>query len=121
MKNLTLHYKIHEEFDEKNIKFYIRHPFENVSFVYNGEEIKIFNHATGDVENLGSFPDCNAMEYIQLSNALCWTKESGEIVMYYLDTKKIETVGMLQDGITAMCWSPDQELVVFVTRYLTIK
>lgn len=120
MKNLTLLYKIHEEFDEKNVELFVRHPFENISFVYNGQTAKILDHATGGVEEVGTFENCNAMEYVQLNNALCLTTENGDIIMYYLDNKETEVVGMLGDGISAMSWSPDQELVVFVSRYFLI-
>lgn len=116
MKNLKLLYKLQEEFNKNSAKLLIRHPFENCSYIYNNDNLQLINHSKNEIQNLFEAKDVIAMEYIQLNNAICLATESGDIILYYLENHEHEVVGMLGDGISAMCFSPDQELVVFVTR-----
>lgn len=91
----------------------------NISIVYDLDNIvKSLNHETGEVKDLCVREDIIAMEYIQLNDCLCLATESGEIIQYSFsdESSEVEVVGMIGDGIETMSWSPDQELVVFVTK-----
>ena len=39
----------------------------------------------------------------------------GEIITYSLLTKEIEIVGIFEEGLSEMKWSPNEEIVLFIT------
>ena len=117
MKNLSLLLSVHHQYDEDNVKIFVQHPFENVSFTWNGKTLKSINHDKETIEELAEFDAIIGIEYVQISNSLCLSSESGDIFLFHLDNKESEAVACFGDGIEAMSWSPDQELVIFVTRY----
>lgn len=94
-----------------------QHGFdENISFVYDGNSAKSIDHNTGDIKELCIYENVIAMEFIQLNECLCLATADGEIVQYNFNTNESEVVGLISDGIETMSWSPDQELVLFVTK-----
>lgn len=117
MRNLKLLYRQSLKYDGVKAKFIVHHPLnENVSFVYDGGSLKSLHHATNEAKDLCSYENVMAMDFIQLNECLCFATEEGEIVQYNLSNGDLEVVGLISDGIEAMSWSPDQELVVFVTK-----
>ncbi|KAI8929674.1 IKI3 family-domain-containing protein [Entophlyctis helioformis] len=65
------------------------------------------------------------IQFVADSQALCVAMHSGDIVLVHLDGPEgaaphIENVGVIDGGIRAMEWSPDSELVLFVTGNGTI-
>lgn len=117
MKNLSLLFSVHHQYIEDTVKILVQHPFENLSYTWNGKTLKSINHNTEKIEELAEFEAIIGIEYVQISNNLCLSSESGEIFLFNLDNKESEAVACFGDGIEAMSWSSDQELVVFVTRY----
>jgi WD40 repeat protein len=93
------------------------HPTENISFVCdkNGN-IKSLNYQTQEVTDLCTYENVIAMEYVQINDCLCFATKGGEIVQYNLMSNELEVVGVVSDGIETMSFSPDQELVVFISR-----
>lgn len=117
MKNLKLLYRRSHKYDEISAKFIVQHAInENVSFVYDGNIVKSLNHANNESKDLCSYEKVIAMDFIQLNECLCLATEDGDIIQYNLTDDQCEVVGLIGDGIDAMSWSPDQELVVFVTK-----
>eukprot|EP00842_Homolaphlyctis_polyrhiza_P004259 jgi/Hompol1/4834/HPOL_003925-RA len=60
------------------------------------------------------------MQFLADAQALCIAMSAGDILLLHLDTSDaslphIESVGIIDSGIRAMAWSPDTELVLFVT------
>ncbi|XP_049535614.1 elongator complex protein 1 [Anopheles darlingi] len=78
----------------------------------------------GSVELLlpadAGFQDIIAIEHLVLSNELCCAASSGTVWRYQLATGVSEEVTHCQNGILAMGWSPDQEVVVFVDGTLNV-
>lgn len=109
-------YSVYYQYPEDSIKILVQHPFENITFTWNGKSLKSINHDKQATLELAEFEAVVGIEYIQISNSLCLCLESGEIYVYNLDQKEYEAVACFGDGIAAMSWSHDQELVVFVTK-----
>lgn len=118
MRNLKLLYKLSYKYDNVDAVLITQHAFnENISFVYDRKCVmKSFNHETGEIKELGFYDDVIGMEFIQLNDCLCLATRKGEIIQYNFNDDESEIVGMINDGIEAWSWSPDQELVVFVTK-----
>lgn len=118
MRNLKLIYSQWHEYDGVGATLMTQHGFdENVSFVYDQSIVKSINHSTGEIKDLCSYEGVVGMEFVQLNDCLCLATESGEIIQYNFNSNEAEVVGLITDEIEAMSWSPDQELVVFVTKY----
>lgn len=118
MRNLRLLHRLSQKFNGIAPKFMTLHLFrENIAFVYDrNSSVKIIDRDSGDIKDLCRYEDIVAMEFIQLSDCLCISTEKGEIIQFNLSNDESEVVGLINDGIEAMSWSPDQELVVFITK-----
>ncbi|XP_052863197.1 elongator complex protein 1 [Anopheles cruzii] len=64
--------------------------------------------------------DFIAIEHLVLNNELVFASSNGKVFSYQLATGDLEEVTHCQNGIRAMGWSPDQELVVFVDGSLNV-
>lgn len=117
MRNLKLLYKESFRFEGVNSGLIAQHAFDDkICFVYNQNIVKSLNRETKEVTELCVQDDVIAMEFVELNDCLCLATSSGEIIQYNLSDRESETVGMISDGIEAMSWSPDQELVVLVSK-----
>ena len=63
--------------------------------------------------------DCNikivGIEYLCGEEQLCIALQNGDILLSGTTDKQVEVVGTLECEILCMSWSPDQEIVLFVT------
>ncbi|KAK3526535.1 hypothetical protein QTP70_030761 [Hemibagrus guttatus] len=50
----------------------------------------------------------------------CVATAQGDVILWNLNTNQLECVGTVDSGLTAMSWSPDQELVALCTGQETI-
>lgn len=117
MRNLQLLYSVHHKYDAVSPILMCSHAFhDNISFVYDGNAVKSLNHSSGEVKELHFQEGIIAMEFVQLNDCLCFATSDGEIVQFSLIDESSEVVGVIEDGIETMSWSPDQELVVIVTK-----
>ncbi|XP_067016133.1 elongator complex protein 1-like [Acropora muricata] len=48
-------------------------------------------------------------------DSVCVATGKGDVILWNIVTKQIECVGSVDSGLKSMAWSPDQELVVFMT------
>eukprot|EP01130_Rhizamoeba_saxonica_P018104 TRINITY_DN8970_c0_g1_i1.p1 TRINITY_DN8970_c0_g1~~TRINITY_DN8970_c0_g1_i1.p1 ORF type:complete len:1235 (+),score=288.72 TRINITY_DN8970_c0_g1_i1:3753-7457(+) len=55
------------------------------------------------------------LAYVPDTQAICISTNDGDILEYYTDTKSCDVVGTIEVGILTMAWSPDYEIVVFIT------
>ncbi|XP_061644154.1 elongator complex protein 1 isoform X2 [Phyllopteryx taeniolatus] len=90
-----------------------------------------FNPQTGQVVSEGSLTaegylpadgsGCvvGLQDLAELESA-CLATAGGDVVVFDLDTGRLECVGSVATGLTAMSWSPDEELVIFTTGEETI-
>ncbi|XP_023219485.1 elongator complex protein 1-like [Centruroides sculpturatus] len=65
---------------------------------------------------LDGLPEIIKCTYIIEKQSICLACANGDIFMYDISFSQVESVGSIADGIQDMVWSPDQELIVFVTR-----
>uniref|UniRef100_A0A673YWU7 Elongator complex protein 1 n=1 Tax=Salmo trutta TaxID=8032 RepID=A0A673YWU7_SALTR len=52
--------------------------------------------------------------------SVCVATATGDVILYNLNTNQLECVGSVDSGLSAMSWSPDQELVTLTTGQDTI-
>lgn len=117
MRNLKLLYKESCKFEGVTAGLITQHAFDDkICFVYDRKIVKSLNRETKEVTELCVQDDVIAMEFVELNDCLCLATRSGEIIQYNLSDGQSETVGMISDGIEAMSFSPDQELVVLVSK-----
>jgi len=57
----------------------------------------------------------SGMDYIPDLDSVCVTTRQGDIILYQPTRNQVDTVGVIDSGITCMAWSPDYEIVVFTT------
>ncbi|XP_016980358.1 putative elongator complex protein 1 isoform X1 [Drosophila rhopaloa] len=61
-------------------------------------------------------PDIVGVEYLQLDNAICVASGAGEVLLVDPQTGSTNEGTYCDVGIERMAWSPNQEVVAFVTR-----
>nr|CAG32111.1 hypothetical protein RCJMB04_17o18 [Gallus gallus] len=60
------------------------------------------------------------IEYLPELECVCVATATGDILLCNLSTKQVECVGSVDGGLSAMSWSPDQELVLLATGQQTL-
>ncbi|POI33793.1 hypothetical protein CIB84_002455 [Bambusicola thoracicus] len=60
------------------------------------------------------------IEYLPELDCVCVATAAGDILLCNLSTKQVECVGSVDGGLSAMSWSPDQELVLLATGQQTL-
>lgn len=117
MKNLKLLYSVSKTYEGLAPEIIAKHAFnENISYVYDQNIVKSIDHESGEIKELCCYEGVIAIEFVQLNDCLCLATSQGEIIQFNFNDNSAEVVGLVDDGIEAMSWSPDQELVVFVTK-----
>ena len=56
------------------------------------------------------------MEFVSDLESVCLALSNGDVLMYNTLSGDFECVGGVDVGLSGMSWSPDQEVVVLVTR-----
>lgn len=65
---------------------------------------------------VAALPDIVGAEYLQLDNAICLATGAGEVLLIEPDTLSQREGTYCDVGIECMSWSPNQEVVAFITR-----
>ncbi|XP_017062099.1 putative elongator complex protein 1 [Drosophila ficusphila] len=73
---------------------------------------------SGDIEPklIADLPDIVGVEFLQLDNAICVASGAGEVLLVDPQTGATSEGTYCDVGIERMAWSPNQEVVAFVTR-----
>jgi len=73
---------------------------------------------SGDVrlKVIADLPDIVGVEFLQLDNAICVASGAGEVILVDPQTGATSEGTFCDVGIESMAWSPNQEVVAFVTR-----
>ncbi|XP_033163263.1 putative elongator complex protein 1 [Drosophila mauritiana] len=73
---------------------------------------------SGDVQPkvIADLPDIVGVEFLQLDNAICVASGAGEVILVDPQTGATSEGTFCDVGIESMAWSPNQEVVAFVTR-----
>ncbi|XP_076373726.1 elongator complex protein 1 isoform X2 [Tachypleus tridentatus] len=61
-----------------------------------------------------------AFTYLYEKQSLCIAMENGNLFLVDIFTKTVECVGFVQGGLLATSWSPDQEIILFLTAKGTL-
>lgn len=72
--------------------------------------------APQELKLLAEVPDIVAAEYLALDNEICLATSVGEVLLVNPETQQVNEGTFCDVGIERMSWSPDQEVVVFVTK-----
>eukprot|EP01080_Neovahlkampfia_damariscottae_P006033 gene6033-10035_t len=132
MKNLTLLNKSFINFGQEK-DFKVVGLTDEVSdsvhyFVTEDGMLYGFNRSEGKISKIQLKTEESGVEdaskilglkYISEQENLCMISDLGEIITYSLTTKEIEIVGIFQEGLLEMKWSPNEEIVLFITRNKT--
>ncbi|XP_001980535.3 putative elongator complex protein 1 [Drosophila erecta] len=89
----------------------------DTSFVVADNKIYAVQEA-GDVRPnvIADLPDILGVEFLQLDNAICVASAAGEVILVDAQTGATSEGTFCDVGIETMAWSPNQEVVAFVTR-----
>lgn len=60
------------------------------------------------------------IQFVAELESVCVVSDLGDIVTYHVESRECDVVGLIEEGIECMSWSPDQEIVVFATSMQTI-
>ncbi|XP_020621181.1 elongator complex protein 1-like isoform X1 [Orbicella faveolata] len=61
-----------------------------------------------------------AIQHLPDVDSVCAAIDKGDVILWNTLTDQIECVGSVDSGLRCMAWSPDQELVVFMTGEETV-
>ncbi|CAJ1059191.1 elongator complex protein 1 [Xyrichtys novacula] len=75
--------------------------------------------AEGFLQEDGSGEVVGLQDLAELESA-CLATAGGDVILFNLNTCKLECVGSVDSGLTSMSWSPDEELVILTTGQETI-
>ena len=56
------------------------------------------------------------MEFVADLESVCLALSSGDVLLYNVSTYELDCVGSVEVGVVCMGWSPEQDVVVLVTR-----
>lgn len=116
MKNLQLLYLEKRHAERGIVDKVALHPYEDVQYLATSAGIYALHQQSSKIL---PFADSIAdFHHITSSNALCVALNNGSV--YLADATSLEILEeatFCPDGIEIMEFSPDQEVVVFVTRY----
>lgn len=120
MRNLGLIYAIKKHIQNLDVKLFIptsaNNDAENLLYLYTGSHIVSLDLNTNAIKELLDIFEVVNCEYLSLNNEICIATECGEVLIINLDTKNHELVTFCDDGIEKMLWSPDQEVITFITK-----
>ncbi|XP_017969177.1 putative elongator complex protein 1 [Drosophila navojoa] len=87
-------------------------------FVTDSEIYAVDNDANAfrEPKLVAELPDIVGAEYLQLDNAICVATSAGEVLLINPDTLFQREGTYCDVGIECMSWSPNQEVVVFITK-----
>lgn len=123
MRNLKLKYM--QQFTEGNVKqpkilLLNSNSSKNDDARFLVTDDKLFLYKPGNpyaFKLLAEVPDIVAAEYLALENEICLATSGGEVLLVNPDNGQTNEGTFCDVGIECMAWSPDQEVVVFVTKH----
>ncbi|XP_075146318.1 elongator complex protein 1 [Haematobia irritans] len=126
MRNLKLKYCQSFKETVKNPKFLLLNQNVHKSSmeaqnneIYIVTQSQLFSHVPGSQKQpqlLAEVPDIVGAEYLALENGICLATSVGEVLLVNPETQQMNEGTFCDVGIECMAWSPDQEVVVFVTK-----
>ncbi|XP_037897986.1 putative elongator complex protein 1 [Glossina fuscipes] len=122
MRNLKLKYSQQFNTNIKNAKFLLLNPnvddkANNERFVVTSDKLYSLRLRENQLPKvIIEVPNIVDAEYLALDNVICLATGGGEVLLVNLQTSSASEGTFCDVGIERMVWSPDQDVVVFVTR-----
>lgn len=115
MENLLLLHLEKRFYNVQQASKLVVHPTNDVVFAASGSEIHIIEKNSKDkvIDFADQIVD---FDFLPFSNEICAATDSGSVFLENLENGKRDEVSFCEDGVMAMQFSPDQDVVVFVTR-----
>ncbi|KAG4079541.1 hypothetical protein HA402_010373 [Bradysia odoriphaga] len=100
-----------------SVRFALNTNENGVAYVATNTELYRCNLQTSDVKQIHATDDqIIGMEYLSLNDEICIATCQGDVGIFNLRLETCENVTFCDGGIEQMSWSPDQEIVAFVTQ-----
>lgn len=121
MRNLRLLYHKHQKLPlNRPTHTLVDHNNKECSYVINSTHINKINSDIKSCELIYTLDEDTsnivAIEHLSLNDELCLATSEGEVVVLNLQSLQTESVAFCDGGIECMSWSPDQEVVLFLTK-----
>ncbi|XP_034486416.1 putative elongator complex protein 1 [Drosophila innubila] len=124
MRNLKLQYCKEDTTGIRNAKQLLLQPdFEHkdkeLTFVVTEDKIYAVGEAGDGVEEpkiIAEVPNIVGAEYLPLNDEICVATGDGEVLLINAISLEINDGTYCDVGIECMAWSPNQEVVVFITK-----
>ncbi|ALC45754.1 Elp1 [Drosophila busckii] len=121
MRNLKLQYCKEQKTGVKNARQLLLQPDLDVVYAISEDKVYAINSVgegdeVEDVKTVVELPDIVGAEFLQLENVLCVATAAGEVMHINPDTLASSEGTFCDVGIECMAWSPNQEVVAFVTK-----
>ncbi|XP_022216316.2 putative elongator complex protein 1 [Drosophila obscura] len=118
MRNLKLLYCNERETKVPKPRQMLQDPEISLETSYIATDSHVYAvTATGDAppKVIADLPDIVAAEFLQLNNVICVATRAGEVLLIDPDTLATSEGTYCDVGIERMAWSPNQEVVAFIT------
>ncbi|SPP83870.1 putative elongator complex protein 1 [Drosophila guanche] len=118
MRNLKLHYCNEQQTKVSHPRQMLQEPEIGLETSYIATESNVYAvTATGDapLKVIADLPDIVAAEFLQLNNVICVATRAGEVLLIDPETLATSEGTYCDVGIERMAWSPNQEVVAFIT------
>lgn len=119
MRNLLLlqhKYQINNCLSIEHIQ--IDHNDRDIIYASNKDTVFKISSATKATQEIYKLENglIVGIQHLSLNDELCLATDDGEVIILNVNTLGIESVAFCDGGIERMCWSPDQEVIVFLTK-----
>lgn len=117
MKNLQQLYNKYIKTEIQNIKcLTLDTTLIGTAYLCDDNHVYSLQWDENSLVKLLDLNDGIGLEHMALTNELCIGTENGNVIIYNLDDKTSQIVSFCDGGIELMSWSPDQEIVIFITK-----
>lgn len=121
MRNLKLQYCKEQSTGIQNTKQLLLQPDierndSETTYFVTDSAIFAVQDGCDETKVVADLPDIVGAEFLQLENAICVATGAGEVLLINPDTLATSEGTYCDVGIECMAWSPNQEVVAFVTK-----
>lgn len=118
MKNLELLYNrtLKLSIAPSSAHLVLNHNENGIAYIAERNTLLRCNLQTSHTEQIQTYDDrIIGIEYLSLNDEICIATANGDVSVLSVRSSVSENVTFCDGGIDKMSWSPDQEIVVFVT------
>uniref|UniRef100_A0A0A1XEG6 Elongator complex protein 1 n=1 Tax=Zeugodacus cucurbitae TaxID=28588 RepID=A0A0A1XEG6_ZEUCU len=122
MRNLKLKSCKQLTANVRNVKHILLNPnigrkeSDEIVHVVSDDKLYEVKTVTGNIKEVAAVPGIVGAEYLALNNEICLATEAGEVLTVSPSSGALNECTFCDVGLENMSWSPDQEVVVFITK-----